>query len=196
MKLVCIGNSIVRGAPGPREKSFCAVLEKLTGWEVVNKGVESQTTMELMERFQEDVVDQRPDMVLILNGPADFTFLGMKAEDSGRNYFAMARKAADAGIVPVLITPMLTEPKKASVMWLKRQNIDYHVINHKLQQLRDIFLEGPFATADLQQAYPKCGQTVDGIHPTEEGYAFIGNFLASELMQVTRGLGIIPQGPA
>lgn len=181
MKLVCIGNSIVRGAPGAREKSFCAVLEKITGWEVLNHGIESQTTGELLARFQKDVIDHEPDMVLILNGPADFTFLGMTPEESGENFFAMARKAKASGILPVLASPMLTEPKKAAAMWLKRQNIDYHMVNGKLERLREIFMGGPYAIADLQEAYKACGEFVDGIHPTEKGYVFIGEFFAVTL---------------
>lgn len=183
MKLVCIGNSVVRGAPGPREKSFCALLEKMTDWEVINQGIESQTTDMLLERFTRDVIEQKPDMVLILNGPADFTFLGKMPEESSENFFAMAKMAEEASIHPVLITPMLTEPKKAAVMWLKKQNIDYNHINDKLMKLREIFLESPYTTVDLQQAYRDCAEYVDGIHPTEEGYRFIAEFLENAIPQ-------------
>lgn len=188
MKLVCIGNSVVRGAPGSREESFCAVLEQITDWEVINQGIEGQTTSELVARFEEDVIRHQPDMVLILNGPADFTFLGKIPEESGENFFAMANMAEEAGIFPILVTPMLTEPEVAAVKWLKGKNVDYYAVNKKLEKLREIFMAGPYSVIDLQQAYKSCMDFVDGLHPTGAGYRFIGEFLAPELNRLSQGI--------
>ena len=75
MKVVCAGNSIVNGFPHPRSCSFPSVLRELTGWKVINKGVNGETTAMLAERFDKDVISHAPEKVIILTGTNDFIFI-------------------------------------------------------------------------------------------------------------------------
>ncbi|NCA78125.1 MAG: GDSL family lipase, partial [Alphaproteobacteria bacterium] len=55
-KLVCIGNSITNGFPLKRSQSFPALIREATGWEVINKGNNGETTEQVLERFPKDVL--------------------------------------------------------------------------------------------------------------------------------------------
>jgi lysophospholipase L1-like esterase len=69
----------------------------------INKGVESQNAVEIAARFQTDVVDLKPDIVVILAGTNDVRSEGdlALAHDS---VAAMAHMARANGIRPVVCT--------------------------------------------------------------------------------------------
>jgi lysophospholipase L1-like esterase len=185
MKVVCIGNSIVNGFPHRRSRSFPSVLRTLTGWEVINKGVNGDTTGGVLERFPHDVLAHRPDLVLILTGTNDF-ILGLSTpEEALENLAQMARTAREAGIRPVLLTPVGTDPDQAAGGWMAGAGIDYRDVNARLevlsQGIRGLAADGTCGLVDLELKYKGFGKFVDGIHPTEEGQEKLARWIAEVL---------------
>ncbi|MDR1160507.1 MAG: GDSL-type esterase/lipase family protein, partial [Syntrophomonadaceae bacterium] len=68
MKIVCIGDSITWGFPFGPEYSWVYQLEKSLEAEVINEGINGNTTSQMWRRFEHDVIKQRPSHVIIMGG--------------------------------------------------------------------------------------------------------------------------------
>ena len=96
-KVIFIGNSIVAGYPWSKGKSFASILRRIlkgeeitfskgdktvlltqpdfaknTGFDIVNKGVNGDTTAGIAARFETDVLQGEPDHGDFLTGTNDF----------------------------------------------------------------------------------------------------------------------------
>lgn len=75
MKIVAFGDSITYGDTGdhkqPHPRRWTTLLAEKTGHEVVNKGVNGDTTRLALERFPKDVQESGADVVLIQFGYND-----------------------------------------------------------------------------------------------------------------------------
>ena len=75
LKLVCIGNSIVKGFPWSSGKSFPGRLRTISGWDVINKGIEGDISSNILARFSRDVIDKKPDIAIVLTGTNDYLMI-------------------------------------------------------------------------------------------------------------------------
>ncbi len=182
MKIVCIGNSIVNGFPYKRSCSFPSVLRELTGWEVINKGINGQMASELLERFDRDVTAHRPDKVVILTGTNDFILDQHTSQEVMEKIAAMQEKAEDFGAETIWMTPILCNEEQASRCWMPEAGVDYSIVNEKLALLGELMKAGArdkisCKVIDLAVKYRKFGKFHDGIHPTAEGQRYIANIV-------------------
>jgi len=181
LKVVCIGNSIVNGFPWPRSSSFSSVLRRKAGWEVINKGINGDITDNIKKRFAHDVLDHRPDMVMILTGTNDHLMGGHTPEETAAALMDLRDMAISAGIEPVLMTPLLTFPPQASECWMKGAGIDYEKVNDQLTELADIIRTSGCRYVDLQEGYKSYGKYYDGVHPDEKGQEIIASLIESSM---------------
>lgn len=177
MKVVCAGNSIVNGFPHRRSCSFPSVLRELTGWKVINKGINGETTAMLAERFDKDVISHAPEKVIILTGTNDFIFKTETPEGAMKNIADLAEKAKEKGVEVVLLTPISCDETQAAECWMKGSGTDYNEVNGKLSELAEMIREygsmNSCKVVDLEVEYKKFAEFHDGIHPTVEGHAYI-----------------------
>lgn len=199
LKIACIGDSIVEGAPYERERSFPAELARITGWEVLNYGISGALTEEVAA--EEDLaLGLMPDVLVILCGTNDACNAMFGARGMWANIREMAVRGTAAGAKPVVLSPVLIDEYKAArvIGPLGPLNqiseaangedpvgAQYASANRRLMELRELMVsecgrEG-FIFIDLQEEYRKCRSYYDGIHPDEEGYRFIAGFVAEEL---------------
>jgi len=69
-RLICFGDSITQGRIG---SSYVDILRTaLPSVEVINRGIDGDTTYNLLLRLDDDVIAQRPDLVSIMIGLNDF----------------------------------------------------------------------------------------------------------------------------
>ena len=54
-KIVCIGDSITYGFPYGEEASWTRLLAEATGHLIINKGINGNTTGDMLNRFSRDV---------------------------------------------------------------------------------------------------------------------------------------------
>ena len=96
--LVCFGDSLTEGVIGAayvdilRERLPAAI-------RVINAGINGDTTINLLRRFERDVVPYRPDLVVILVGLNDLTTA--YGWPSNRAYYRFVKR------VPIALTPAL-----------------------------------------------------------------------------------------
>ena len=204
-KIIFIGNSIVNGFPYSRGKSFpglvrAAVKDGRAGFhaEIINKGNNGETTAQILARFQRDVLDHAPVCVFIMTGTNDFIYREETAEGCMANLETMAQQADAAGIVPVLLTPLFTDARKASRMWMAGLGIDYDDINRQIADLSDRSRSSGRPCLDLNAAYRtdadasgSVGTYTDGVHPTPEGYRFLADTTLQWMKEHLQKLGLL-----
>ena len=203
MKLLCIGDSIVAGYPFEKSKSFPAIVEMFTGWEVINRGMPGATSGEIGVKFEKILKDCNPDAVLILCGTNDALYMMSGARIILANIVEMQRTAEADGVKAVLVIPALCYPHQAVKDWgaLREPEIDsgmnyginpieqqYISANNILTELHELMLEycseASASCIDLQSMYKEFSRFHDGIHPTVEGYNFIGKKITEELYKM------------
>jgi acyl-CoA thioesterase I len=185
MKIVCIGNSIVKGFPHRQGQSFPSVLRERTGWQVINKGANGDTTTMVLHRFPRDVLAHQPDKVLILTGTNDFIYQTASPVEAMDNIDQMIDLARGNGIEPVLFTPILSNPAQAATQWMAGAAVDYQLVNEKLGELSMLIRCAAAARGcklvDLELKYKGFGKYHDGIHPTVEGQEWIAQVILEEI---------------
>lgn len=120
-RLICFGDSITQGSIG---SAYVAKLARaLPTVDVINCGIDGDTTYNLLERLERDVLALQPDVVTIMVGLNDFgTAYGERLSRAyyrflKKNpiaidipafeafYSAIIRRLSEAGITVVLLTP-------------------------------------------------------------------------------------------
>ncbi|MDZ7649916.1 MAG: GDSL-type esterase/lipase family protein [Cytophagales bacterium] len=96
-RVVFMGNSITEGW-GSIDPAF------LEGKPYINRGISGQTTPQMVLRFQQDVIDLKPKVVVILAGTNDIAGNAgpMTLEQTRDNIIAMAQLAKANGIQVVI----------------------------------------------------------------------------------------------
>ncbi len=184
MKIVCIGNSIVNGFPLKRSESFTGLLNSRYGYETINKGVNGDTTNGIYQRFDSDVIANRPDACLLLTGTNDFIG-GSDTDRAFENITKILTKAMRLETMKmILLTPLLTYPDMAEHMWVPA---DYRALNLTLEEFA-YKLKGirGCSVIDTQSAFKNINMAAkeaysDGIHPTAAAHEFLAEYIANEL---------------
>lgn len=190
MKLICTGDSLVNGFPFSRRDSFPSIIARKTGIKVINIGMNGITADDTAAYLRNALKDQSVtpedpekdddlDAVLISCGSNDFMMGISGCEDVLGQIKVMAAEAKAAGMSVYICAPPLTDPSKASIMWMP--GVDYERVNDDLKQYRELLKE--FADAagdnvhfiDIQSAYTGLAKYSDGVHPTKEGYELIAD---------------------
>lgn len=163
-KIVCIGDSITYGFPYGEEASWTRMLAEATGFLVINRGINGNTTGDMLDRFSRDVLAYNPDYVIIMGGANDIAW----RESIDRitwNLEEMVNLAAGHGIKVIfgLPTPFSYQEFEARLGRVRNW-----MIKHAAEKdLQTIDFYGAFFNdqGDLLEDL-----LLDEAHPTREGY--------------------------
>ena len=197
-KIVFIGNSIVAGYPWGKGKSFSSIVRnvlkgegpeglprpeyaKQTGFDVINKGINGDTTSGIAARFDHDVLSHSPDIVIYLTGANDFIYREATPDEAFNNLQNLAARADERGAVSVYITPTPVDAGKAGYMWLAGCGISYDAVNKELEYFSELIRNSGRPYVDMNLLYrdyiAELGDPedayLDGVHPTPDGHVFI-----------------------
>ncbi|NLO22441.1 MAG: GDSL family lipase [Syntrophomonadaceae bacterium] len=165
MKIVCLGDSITWGFPVGPSVSWVKSLQESLGVEIINKGINGNTTSDMLRRFDQAVLSYKPSHVIIMGGANDI----LMAESFDRivtNIRLMDEKAEENGIKTVFGLPT---------------PIDDRYLEDLLARIRDWMrnyaeLKNIPVIAFNRAFYDEKGRLrtelllLDGAHPAEEGY--------------------------
>lgn len=100
-KVVALGDSLTFGYGADKSQSYPAILAQKTGWNVINMGVNGDTTQNVLERLDQ-VIDKNPKLVLLGIGGND-VLRRVNPADTRRNLTQIIKTLQDKHIAVVLI---------------------------------------------------------------------------------------------
>lgn len=146
---------------------------------VVNRGVDESRTIDLLERYDDDVKMVNPDVVTIYIGMNDVWHHYAKGVETTNsefehNFRSLLEKIKSDFNVPIIIiepfiidiTPELTLMR--AELWQKVDIIRKLAREYATEY---IALDGSFASACIKHELTY--YSTDGVHPTDEGHKFI-----------------------
>ncbi|MFA5527195.1 MAG: GDSL-type esterase/lipase family protein [Peptostreptococcales bacterium] len=177
MRMVFIGDSLTYGYRIRPDRVWVKQLAQEKGIEIINKGMNGDTTGGMLRRFLRDVVKYEPTHVLIFGGANDIV-LDMPLDTITENIEKMVNTARKEGIIPLIGITMEMDELMASREWA--DGTDYKKANKQVLLLREWILNycnrNNLVTIDFYEAYhealskePVTDYFLDGLHPTEKG---------------------------
>ncbi|MCF0137173.1 MAG: hypothetical protein HUJ66_02285 [Oscillospiraceae bacterium] len=179
MKLVFIGHSIVRGYPYDMIRSFPFVVGEILGedCEVVNLGVNGETTAEILRRFDNEALSERPDAVFLMAGTNDFVFRTDNAEAAAELCRRMRLTAQEKGLRFVHVSPPPIDAELANDAWLGTGIAVYRMAQEDLGEFSELLRldaeQSGCGFVDCFHGYAAYDRYADGLHPTAEGQRLI-----------------------
>lgn len=169
-KVVFMGNSITDFWP-QRSPEFWAEHPDFCG-----RGISGQTSSQMLCRFRQDVLDLKPEVVVILAGTNDIAQnMGyITNEHVLDNIKSMADLARHAGL-KVAICSVLPcknfkwKPELDPVESIRQLNATIEAYVHELADRNVCYVDYYTAMADADGGLPECF-SADGCHPNLEGY--------------------------
>jgi len=146
----------------------------------INRGIDGQTTPQMLLRFRQDVIALHPKAVIILAGTNDIAGVSgpMRPADIEANYASMADLARGHHIRVIFasVTPVHNLTAKAAEFFPLRPTAEILELNHWLRQYcartgctyLDYFSALVGKDGFLQRQFSD-----DGLHPNHAGYALM-----------------------
>ena len=196
MKLICIGDSLTFGYQVPREHCWTSVFGRISGWEVVNRGISGDTTGGMLARLQRDAMNLaleerargRASRVLVMGGGNDIFFSGT-ADQAKANIAAICYQLEAEGLSVLLGIPLPidwtgTPENWASFVDFRRAAVEMQSYSAWLRQYTQ---STGIPSVDFSVDFlDSAGQVrrellVDGIHPNQEGHRKMAERLKASL---------------
>ena len=176
-KFCSLGDSITHGGAVtvPPSQTFCN-WQTYCSVPVKNLGHSGDTTEQILDRFDDDVLPFKPEFLFIMAGVNDFR-VGIVSNYSIKNLAEIRDKCQENGITPIFITPTPINPEKI----LKTKIVDVPPNDWRSQRneicnwirKQKYFID---ITAEMSddEGNLKAYLTTDGLHPDSEGKQIIG----------------------
>jgi lysophospholipase L1-like esterase len=192
-RVVFFGDSITKA--WPLDRAF-------PGKPFVNRGIDGQTTSQLLLRLRGDVIDLGARAVVILAGTNDIAGNTgpISLEEIEENYEAMAELARAHGVRVIFssILPVHNYTPGSEENFELRPPEKIVALNHWLERYCHanglVYLDYFSAMVDEHGLMGK--ELADkGLHPNPAGYAVMAPLAARAIEQVLAGAGAAPQPP-
>ena len=196
-RIVCIGDSITYGTQVEGSQTWIGRLRREEEINLLNLGLDGDTTGNMLSRFHEHVIDLNAKAVLIMGGGNDI--MGQNPiEYVTNNIVMMTQMALDKGIVPII--GIVPEPDHKHVPDEWKVMIDYEACKENLLIYKEWLLV--FAKANLMP-YIDFDTTMknklrtgysryffDGLHPNPAGHKIMAAIAKDAFIE----MGILKKG--
>jgi lysophospholipase L1-like esterase len=167
-RVIFLGDSIT---------DYWKLADYFSGKPYVNRGVDGQSTPEMLVRFRQDVIDLHPKIVIILAGTNDLAGVTGRAtnEDIEANYASMAELARvhDIRVVFASLLPVYNYTPESKESFRLRPRERILALNAWLKDYCEksglVYLNYYDALVD-SQGMLKRELSDDGLHPNNAGY--------------------------
>lgn len=196
MKLICIGDSLTFGYGVHLSQRWTQLCAQETGWELVNEGINGDTTGGMLTRMQGGVLAElregglgadRP-YVLLMGGSNDVFYSGSDAAALG-NMGAMIHQLFSVGVLPVVGIPLPADAPHAPRAWAAA--VDFEAAERTMKEYCAWLKR--YCTAFGVPYIDFCADflspdgsirselLLDGLHPTPEGHRLMARRLSAQL---------------
>jgi len=176
MKIVCLGDSLTYGFGVRRSKIWTKLAQEKLGMEIINEGINGDTSGGMLSRFHNSVYIQRPQAVLIMGGVNDL-IAGADLGVVKANIMSMAHQAIAKYIDPIIGIPTKIDLKNIRQDW--DSFTDFNKIAKDLdeyqQWIKDFCATFNFRYIDFYSEFEKSAGPnveelyIDGLHFNEQG---------------------------
>jgi len=195
MKLICIGDSLTFGFGVSRGQRWTTRVQELTGAQVLNEGINGDTTGGMLCRLSGLLRSERlSETVIMIMGGANDIFYSGTSQHARANIAAMAQQTLASGACPLIgIVPPISAdfcPEQWS------EAVDFAAAEKELAEycawLRNFCTAFGIEYADLAvpltdaAGAPKRALFSDGLHPTAEGHELIARALAKKIAELEK----------
>jgi len=184
MKLVCIGDSLTTGFKlSYREVWPALVVKKHNNLEVLNMGINGDTTAGVLARFYRDVVEQKATHVVIMAGSNDLIW-GVPLSVVRSNIAATVMHSYKNRIMPIIGIPIPIETEMTKKYWPFVKELDR--INEEILLYREwikefslnfqcLYVDFYECFYDFSSNFIKSSLYLDGLHPNIEGHKMMAD---------------------
>lgn len=172
-KIVALGDSFTLGYPLDPEYAWPARLAEALQVTVVNKGKTRQTAKDLLNRFDTDVVNEKPGRVIIFSGIGD-ALQEVPLSEVQTNIKAMVDKAKSNHIIPILALPIEFPGVREAIKETREWEQNYA----KQEGILTLDFAGVLFNSEGKYLD---GLTIDDQYPNAKGYKAMGDYAAQVL---------------
>lgn len=181
--VVCIGDSLTFGYGLHKSNCFVSLLEKNYNFNIINKGVNGDTSTGILSRFDRDVLKSKAKVCIIMCGTNDL-LCGRNVDSVIDNINIMINDCIHNNIIPIIMSPPKTLDKLAQKLW--ESSLNYEDINKKLNlfnnRLNFLCKQNNISFISLYNLIPYNKlYYIDGIHLTESANTLIFNEISKYL---------------
>jgi lysophospholipase L1-like esterase len=189
-RVVFIGDSIIYGWPGLRPNGNFKSIE------VINRGITSQLTAQMLLRFRQDVIDLHPRVVVILGGSNDLAWLLPPAYPAIEGNLASMAQLAKTNKIHAVLSAL---PPVSDYELDVDNKPALRTVTHPPQQIREIndwmkkfAKENDFTFVDYysslvdEKGFFRKGYSRDGLHPNDKGYAVMEKLVTEAIAEAMR----------
>jgi lysophospholipase L1-like esterase len=194
MKIVCLGDSLTYGYEVRRSATWPSLAAKTSGHLILNRGVNGITTTGMLGSFQQAVLAEGAELVLLMGGANDILF-NLDAEGAEKNLGFMAQKALASGIrVFIGIPSPLCPPIRDDWMAMADFAAALPVYTAYIKRLYAFVREQGWPCVDFcgavlahaeKHRLPLRGLYLDGVHLNEQGHKVFADCLVRTLREHT-----------
>jgi lysophospholipase L1-like esterase len=167
-RVVFLGDSIT---------DYWKLAQYFPGKPYINRGIDGQTTPQMLVRFRQDVIDLHPKVLVVLAGTNDVAGVTGRAtnENIESNYASMAELAGlnSISVVFASLLPVNNSKPDAKESFALRPAERLRALNNWLQDYCHknglVYLDYASALKD-DRGMLKSDLTEDGLHPNDAGY--------------------------
>jgi lysophospholipase L1-like esterase len=170
-KIVALGDSFTLGLGA--DNSWTETLADELQVEVVNKGKSKQTGKDLLARFNEDVLAEKPGRVIIFAGTGD-ALQKVSLTDFQGYIESLAEKSSSNNIIPILALPVWYKGYDQTIENMREWEKSYALSKNIL------VLDFNKCLYNSEKKY-LTGLSTDGIYPNANGYKAMGEYAATVL---------------
>lgn len=183
MKLICIGDSLTSGYGVFRNQCWVELIKNKLNIDVVNKGVNGDTTAGMLSRSYEDVIENHPSHVIIMGGCNDFIG-GRSLNVVKENIKELVNEASAYVISPIIGIEPPIDKTLAEQRW--SCDVNYDKVNKLLGEYRkhtlDFSIKNNITYIDFYDCFVEALKSksaielyIDGLHPTALGHELMAN---------------------
>ncbi|MFH6769570.1 GDSL-type esterase/lipase family protein [Gaetbulibacter aquiaggeris] len=173
MKLLCIGDSLTFGYETAVSKKWTSLLEIELNIDVINFGINGDTTSGMLSRFMAAIREFKPTHCLIFGGTNDLWF-GLNDEFIISNVYAMCKQASYFNVMPLVGIP--TPCYNHNELNVIGENYSERI--KKFQELLIQFCSTKeIKCINFNEGIDKDFFMEDGMHYNEKGHVFMMNLV-------------------
>lgn len=191
MKIVCIGDSLTYGYGLRRSQIWTNIAQEKLNAEIINEGINGDTTGGMLSRFNDSVINKNPDMVFIMGGSNDL-IAGASLGVMQSNIMAMVHQSFSKLIMPIVGIPTKADINNIREDWA--EFTDFKRVSSELEKYKSWIFEFSktfnvnlidFNTEiDKKITSTNVNIYIDGLHLNQEGQKYMAEIFCQKIYEI------------